>query len=133
MPTSSTHNISDTALRPVHNAAGYARALREIAQLMGAKPRSAEGDRRDILVTLVQAYEAQRFPITAPDPIAAIHFMMDQKGLGRRDLEPAIGSRARVGEILNRRRPLTLNMIRQLSALLEIPADVLIQPYTTSA
>ena len=131
--TGLTRNASDAVLRPIHSAAAHARALREIARLMGAKPRTAKGDRLDILVTLVQAYEAERFPIAAPDPIAAIRFMMEQKGLDRRDLEPAIGSRARVAEILNRRRPLTLNMIRELSTLLEIPADVLVRPYETGA
>lgn len=131
--TGSTRKISDAAMRPIHSAAAHTRALREIDRLMGAKPRTAAGDRLDILVTLVQAYEAERFPIAAPDPIEAIRFMMEQKGLTRRDLESTIGSRARVAEILNRRRPLTLNMIRDLSALLEIPADVLIQPYATGS
>jgi len=96
---------------------------------MAARPRTPEGDRLDVLVTLVEAYEARQYPVTAPDPIAAVAFMMEQKGLSRRDLEPAVGSRARVAEILNRRRPLTLPMIRALSALLDLPADILIRPY----
>jgi HTH-type transcriptional regulator/antitoxin HigA len=79
----------------------------------------------------VANYRGQQHPIPAPDPIVAILFMMGQKGLTRRDLEPAIGSRSRVSEILNRRRPLTLPMVRALSALLEIPIDVLVQPYDT--
>jgi HTH-type transcriptional regulator / antitoxin HigA len=99
---------------------------------MGASLGSPEGDRLDILTTLIEAYEAAHFPIEAPDPVNAILFMMGQKQLSRRDLEPAIGSRARVAEILNRRRPLTLPMIRALSVVLDIPADVLIQPYETS-
>ena len=82
-----------------------------------------------MLATLIEAYEARQYPILAPDPIAAVMFMMEQKGLTRRDLEPAIGSRGRVSEILNRRRPLTLPMVRALSALLHIPTDVLVQPY----
>ena len=80
-------------------------------------------------MTLIEAYEAKHFPIPVPDPIAAIEFMMEQKGLSRRDLEPAIGSRGRVSEVLTRKRPLTLPMVRELSALLQIPAAVLVQPY----
>jgi HTH-type transcriptional regulator/antitoxin HigA len=82
-----------------------------------------------VLVTLIEAYEAKHFPITAPDPIAAIEFMMEQKGLTRRDLERAIGSRGRVSEVLTRKRPLTLPMVRELSALLQIRAAVLVQSY----
>jgi HTH-type transcriptional regulator / antitoxin HigA len=88
-----------------------------------------EGDRRDVLATLVAAWEARHMLIEAPDPIAAILFMMEQNGLQRRDLEPAIGSRARAVEILNRRRALTLPMIRALSRLLALQADVLVQGY----
>jgi HTH-type transcriptional regulator/antitoxin HigA len=104
--------------------------LAEIEALMRAGPGTPEGDRLDVLATLVEAWEARHVPIEAPDPVAAILFMMDQKGLSRRDLEPAIGSRARVAEILNRRRALTLPMIRALSRLLDLPADVLTQAYT---
>ena len=118
-------------VQPVRTDADYRRALNEITALMDARPQTEEGDRLDILVTLVEAYEAAQTPISAPDPVHAIHFMMDQKRLSRRDLEPAIGSRARVAEILNRRRPLTLPMIRALSRLLDLPADVLVQPYET--
>ncbi|MGH7059097.1 MAG: helix-turn-helix domain-containing protein [Stellaceae bacterium] len=84
-----------------------------------------------MLSTLIEAYEALHHPIPAPDPIAAILVMMEQKGLTRRDLEPAIGSRGRVSEILNRKRPLTLPMVRALSVLLHIPTEVLVQPYET--
>jgi HTH-type transcriptional regulator / antitoxin HigA len=98
---------------------------------MHVRKGTPEGDRLDVLVTLVEAWEARHIPIDAPDPIAAITFMMEQKGLVRRDLEPAIGSRARVAEILNRRRALTLPMIRALSRLLDLPADVLVQSYQT--
>jgi HTH-type transcriptional regulator/antitoxin HigA len=104
-------------------------ALAEIETLMRAEPGTPEGNRLDVLATLVEAWEARHMPIEAPDPIAAILFMMEQKGLQRRDLEPAIGSRARVAEILNRRRALTLPMIRALSRLLDLPADVLVQDY----
>jgi len=104
-------------------------ALAEIETLMRAEPGTPEGNWLDVLATLVEAWEARHMPIEVPDPIAAILFMMEQKGLQRRDLEPAIGSRARVAEILNRRRALTLPMIRALSRLLDLPADVLVQDY----
>jgi HTH-type transcriptional regulator/antitoxin HigA len=103
--------------------------LIEIESLMAAGPDTPEGDRLDVLVSLVEAWEARHVSVEAPDPVAAIVFMMEQKGLSRRDLEPAIGSRARVAEILNRRRALTLPMIRALSRLLDLPADVLVAGY----
>ncbi len=118
-------------VQSVRTDADYQAALAEIATLMGAGRDTPEGERLDVLATLVEAYEATCFPIDAPDPIAAILFMMEQKHLTRRDLEPAIGSRARVAEVLNRRRALTLPMIRSLNRMLDIPADVLIQAYET--
>jgi HTH-type transcriptional regulator/antitoxin HigA len=118
-------------MRPIRTDADHRAALAEIETLMNALPGSPEGDRLDVLATLVEVYETAHVPIAAPDPISAILFMMEQKQLSRRDLEPAIGSRARVAEVLNRRRPLTLPMIRALSRALDIPADVLIQPYET--
>ncbi len=118
-------------VHPIRTEADHRAALAEIAALMDAKMGTPEGDRLDVLATLVEAYEGAHFRIETPDPIAAIRFMMEQKQLSRRDLEPAIGSRARVAEVLNRRRALTLPMIRRLSRLLDIPADVLIQPYKT--
>ena len=120
-------------IRPIRTEAQYRAALREIEQLWKAEPGSPEEDQVEVLATLVEAYEAKHHPIRAPDPIAAIEFMMEQKGLSRRDLEPAIGSRGRVSEILNRKRPLTLPMVRALSALLHIPAEVLVQPYETQS
>jgi len=120
-------------LRPIRTDEDHAWALREVEALMRAEAGTPEGDRLDLLVTLVEAFEAKRWPIEAPDPIEAISFMMEQKGLSRHDLEPAIGSRGRVAEILNRRRPLTLPMIRNLAKLLGVPADVLVQPYQTHA
>jgi HTH-type transcriptional regulator/antitoxin HigA len=102
-------------VRPIRTEADHQAALAEIATLMDAKMGTSEGDRLDILVTLVEAYETAHIPIEAPDPISAIVFMMEQKQFSRRDLEPAIGSRARVAEVLNRRRALTLPMIRRLS------------------
>lgn len=118
-------------VRPIRTEADYRAALKEAERLWDAESGTPEGDQVEVLSTLIEAYEAKQHPIPAPDPIAAILFMMEQKGLTRRDLEPAIGSRSRVSEILNRRRPLTLPMVRALSALLNIPIDVLVQPYET--
>jgi HTH-type transcriptional regulator/antitoxin HigA len=120
------HNVT---VRPIRTAADHRAALTEIETLMRAKAGTPDGDRLDVLATLVEAWEARHVPIPAPDPITAILFMMEQKGLERRDLEPAIGSRARVAEILNRKRALTLPMIRALSRLLDLPADALVQAY----
>ncbi len=131
--TRSTRRPSDAGdgvkVRPIRSVADHRAALAEIERLMHAGKGTTEGDRLDVLVTLVEAWESRHVPIEAPDPIAAILFMMEQKGLTRRDLEPAIGSRARVAEILNRRRALTLPMIRVLGHLLDLPADILVQLY----
>jgi HTH-type transcriptional regulator / antitoxin HigA len=115
-------------IHPIHTEADYKVTLKEISTLMESDPDvgSSEGDRLDILVTLVQAYEAKHLPITAPDPVEAIKFRMDQSGLSVKDLEPMIGKSNRVYEILNRKRPLTLTMIRKLHQSLGIPANVLI-------
>jgi len=124
-------------IRPIRTRADYRAALKEAERLWNADPGTPEGDRVDVLVTLIEAYEAKHHPIPAPDPIAAIEFMMEKKGLTRRDLEPAIRGfnprtgRGRVSEVPTRKRPLTLPMVRALSALLEIPTDVLVQPYET--
>jgi len=118
-------------IRPIRTEADYRKALKQVERLWDAEPGTLDGDQVEVLSTLIEAYEEQHHSIPAPDPIAAIMFMMEQKGLTRRDLEPAVGSRARVSEILNRRRPLTLPMVRALSALLNIPIDVLAQPYET--
>jgi HTH-type transcriptional regulator/antitoxin HigA len=118
-------------IRPIKTKTDYRAALKEAERLWDAEPGTPAGDRVDVLVTLIEAYEAKHWPIPAPDPIAAIEFMMEQKGLSRRHLEPAIGSRGRVSEVLTRKRPLTLPMVRELSALLDIPTDVLVQPYET--
>src|SRR5436309_10817392 len=116
-------------IHPIKTEADYRRALAEAERLWDADPGTPDGDYVDVLSTLIEAYEARHYPIPAPDPIAAIEFMIEQKGLTRRDLEPAIGSRGRVSEVLNRKRPLTLPMVRALSALLQIPTDILVQPY----
>jgi HTH-type transcriptional regulator/antitoxin HigA len=116
-------------IKPIRTEEDYERALGEVEQLANAQPGTPEGDRLEVLMILVEAYEDEHYPILPPDPIAAIEYYMESRGLTRRDLEPYIGSRARVSEILNKRRPLTLRMIRDLEAGLGIPAEVLIQPY----
>mgnify|MGYP001029453420 CR=1 FL=1 len=113
-------------IRPVQSEADYAFALSEIDRLMDARLGSPDGVMLDALVTLVEAWERRHAPIDPPDPIAAIEFRMDQMGLARKDLEPIIGSRGRVSEILSGRRSLTLSMIRRLHGSLGIPAEVLI-------
>lgn len=124
----STRRRSDEIkVRPVRNERDYEAALTDIDALMDAAPGTPEGDRLDVLVTLVEAYEARHWPIGAPDPIDAIRIRMEQKHLRRRDLEPMIGSRGRVSEVLSRKRALTLPMIRRLSKGLDLRADVLIQ------
>lgn len=115
-------------IRPIHTKADYQATLKEVATLVAADPESGtpDGDRLDILATLVQAYESRHFPISAPDPVEAIKFRMEQSGLSVKDLEPIIGKSNRVYEVLNRKRPLTLAMIRRLHHGLGIPAQVLI-------
>ncbi len=103
--------------------------MKEIERLMDAKPGTPAGDRLDILTTLIERYESQHEPIDPPDPIDALLYYMESRGLTRRDLEPYLGSRARVAEVLNRRLALTIDMIRKLHAGLGIAADVLIRPY----
>ena len=114
---------------PIRTEADYETALAEIERLFDAAPDTSEGDRLDVLATLVEAYEEQHYSIPAPDPIEAIQYYMESRGLSRRDLEPYLGSRARVAEVLNRKRPLSLEMIRRLHTGLGIVADILIQPY----
>jgi HTH-type transcriptional regulator / antitoxin HigA len=114
-------------IEPIKNQRDYRRALKAIEGLMMAKRNTPEGDRLDILVTLVEAWEQKRYPLDLPDPVEAIKFHMDQKGLEPRDLIRFIGSRNRVHEVLNRRRPLTLKMIRRLHEGLGIPAESLIK------
>ncbi len=116
-------------IRPIKTEADYQAVLEEIERLFEAAPDTPEGDRLEILTTLVEAYEEKHYPVPLPDPIEAIEYFMESRGLSRRDLEPYIGSRGRVAEILNRKRPLTIEMIRRLHAGLGIPAEVLIQPY----
>lgn len=115
-------------LKPIRSEADYEQALAEVERLWGARSGTLEGDRLDVLATLIGAYEAQRHPIDPPDPIEAIRFRMEQQGLTRKDLEPLIGSRARVAEVLSRKRGLSIEMIRRLHDSLGISAEVLIRP-----
>jgi HTH-type transcriptional regulator/antitoxin HigA len=116
-------------IRPIKTEADYQAALKEIEYLFDATPNTPEGDRLQVLTTLVAAYEEQHYSIPAPDPIEAVLYHMESRGLTRRDLEPYIGNRARVSEILNRKRPLTLRMIQRLHSELGIAAEVLLKPY----
>ena len=115
-------------IHPIRTKADYKRALREVSAYFDDEPEpgSADGDRFEILTTLVEAYEAKHFPIDAPDPIEAIRFRMEQGGLTVKDLVPSIGQPNRVYEVLNRKRGLTLEMIRNLHRNLGIPAESLI-------
>jgi len=113
-------------IRPIKTNEDYEIALNRVSGLMDAKRGTPQGDELDILATLVDAYENQRFPIGAPDPVAAILFRMEQLGYNRRDLEPFIGTRARVSEVLNRKRGLSIRQIRQLHTGLNIPLENLI-------
>ena len=115
-------------IRPIRSAEDHERALERIEALMSAEYGTPEGDELDVLSTLVDAYEREHFPIGSPDPVEAIQFRMEQMGLERKDLEPFIGSRARVSEVLNRRRGLSLGMIRSLHRNLDIPLEALIGP-----
>jgi HTH-type transcriptional regulator / antitoxin HigA len=114
-------------IRPIKTKEDYRATLREIESLMRAEPETPEGERLDVLVTLVEAYERQHFPLDLPDPVEAVKFVMDQRGLTVKDLEPIIGHSNRVYEILNHKRPLTLKMIRNLHTELGIPAECLIR------
>ena len=114
-------------IQPIRTKRDYPRALKEIEQLMDAKRGTPEGDRLDVLVTLVEAWEAKHYPIDLPDPVEAIKYHMEQKGLEPRDLVRFIGSRNRVYEVLNRKRPLTLRMVWRLHHGLGIPAESLIR------
>jgi HTH-type transcriptional regulator / antitoxin HigA len=117
----------EITVRPIHNEVDYEATLADVDSLMEAIPGTPEGDRLDVLVTLIEAYEARHWSIEKPDPIEAIRIRMEHKNLRQRDLEPMIGSRRRVSEVLSRKRALTLPMIRRLAKGLDLPADVLIQ------
>lgn len=116
-------------LRPIRSKREHQAALKEAETLWDAPEGSPEADRLEVLTLLIEAYEREHFPIEDPDPIDFLQHVMEARELTRRDLEPFIGSRARVAEVLNRVRPLTLDMIRKLARGLELPADVLIRGY----
>lgn len=113
-------------IRPIKSEQDYERALERLAELMDATPNTEAGDELDVLATLVEAYELRHFPIEAADPVDAILFRMEQQGIERKDLEPYLGSRHRVSEVLNRKRGLSLEMIRRLHGGLGIPLEVLV-------
>ena len=117
-------------IRPIRTRDDYKAAMREVSAYFDNEPTpgTPDGDRFEILLTLVEAYESKHYPIELPDPVDAIKFRMDQAGLTPKDLVPVIGRLNRVYEILNRKRPLTLNMIWKLHEKLGIPAECLIQP-----
>lgn len=114
-------------ITPIKTQRDYRRVLKEIEGLMRAKRNTPEGDRLDVLVTLVEAWERKRYPLDLPDAVEAIKYHMEQSGLEPTDLIPFIGSRNRVHEVLNRKRPLTLKMIQRLYEGLGIPAESLIK------
>lgn len=116
-------------LRPIRTKREYAAALREAERLWDAPEKSPEVEQLEVLSLLIEDYERRHFPIDSPDPIDFLLNVMEWRGLTRKDLEPYLGSRARVAEVLNRIRPLSLEMIRRLATGLKLPADVLIQSY----
>jgi HTH-type transcriptional regulator/antitoxin HigA len=115
-------------VKPIRSKADYEAALAEVERLWGAKSGTPRGDRLDVLATLIDSYESEHYPIDPPDPIEAIKFRMEQQNLTRKDLEGILGTRTRVAEVLNRRRGLSINMIRRLHERLGISTDVLIRP-----
>ena len=119
-------------IKPIRTEDDYRAALADIDRLMDAEPDTPEGDRLDVLATLVEAWEEKHVPIEEPDPIEAIRHRMEALGMDRKELEALIGGRGRVSEVLNRKRPLSLAMIRRLSETLRIPAGALIRPYETT-
>lgn len=121
--------MSEVMVHPIRTEQDYEAALEEVGRLMTARPGMPEGDQLDVLSTLVEAYEAEHYPIDAPDPVNLLEFAMEQRGATRADLEPIVGSRGRVSEVLTRKRSLTLAMIRKLNQEWGLPADVLVQSY----
>lgn len=115
-------------IKPIKTKKDYEAALSQIEKHFDAKPNTPEGDFLDVLATLVEVYEERHFPIKDPDPVDAINYFLESRGLERKDLENYLGSRAKVSEVLNRKRGLSLNMIRKLRFQLGIPADILLKP-----
>ena len=115
-------------IKPLRTKKDYQAALKDVERLWGAKDGIPDGDRLDVLATLIESYEDAHYRMDPPDPIEAIKFRMEQQGLSRKDLKPLIGTRTRVAEVLNRRRGLSIEMIRRLHKSLGISAEVLIRP-----
>jgi HTH-type transcriptional regulator/antitoxin HigA len=115
-------------VKPIRTERDYEAALAEVERLWGAKAGTPKGDRLDVLATLIDVYESKHFPMDPPDPIEAIKFRMEQQNLTRKDLEGIVGSRTRIAEVLNRRRGLSINMIRRLHEKLGISTEILIRP-----
>lgn len=115
-------------VKPIRSEKDYEAAMAEVESLWGSKSGTAKGDRLDVLATLIEFWEAAHYPMDQPDPIEAIKFRMEQQGLTRKDLEGIIGTRARIAEVLDRKRGLSIAMIRRLNAELHIPAEILIKP-----
>jgi HTH-type transcriptional regulator / antitoxin HigA len=120
-------------IKPIKTEEDYRTALKRAAEIWDAQPNTSDADELEVLLPLIEDYEEIHYHIDHPDPVEAIKIRMQELGLTRKDLEPCIGSRGRVSDILNRRRPLTLLMIRRLSAKLGLPGDVLIWPYPLSS
>ena len=120
--------MKNRQIKPIRTKKDYEAALVELEKLWGSKSGTTAGDRLDVIATLIDAYEAEHFPMEPPNPIEAIKFRMEQQGLTRKDLEPLIGTRTRVAEVLNGRRSLSIAMIRRLNDKLGISAEVLIRP-----
>jgi HTH-type transcriptional regulator/antitoxin HigA len=118
-------------IRPIKNEKDHEAALKEVESLWESRPGTPEGDRLEILTTLIEAYEAQTHPFDLPDPIEAIRYHLESRGWSHRELEPVLGDSKQVQEILDRKRPLTLSMVRGLHQHLGIPAEILIQHYET--
>lgn len=116
-------------IKPIKTEQDYQFALERLEEIFDAKPNSKEGDELEILSILIEKYESKHFPIEMPDPIEAIKFRMDQLGIKQKDLAEAVGFNSRVSEILNKKRKLTIEMVRNLSEKLRIPTEVLIQKY----
>src|ERR1700716_4163983 len=121
--------VKEMDVRPIRTKRDYHAALKEADALWDSRPGSKESDRLEVLTLLIPTYESEHYPIPDHDPIELLLHVMESRALTRKDLEPYIGSRARVAEVLNRVRPLTLEMIRRLAAELKIPAEVLIKSY----
>lgn len=125
--------MESIAVRPIKSEEDYLRALARIDELVDAEPGTSQAEYLEVLSILVADYEDRHHAIEPPDPVAFLAYVLESRGYTRKDLEPFIGSRARVAEIMNRRRPLTMDMVRRLSKGLDLPADVLIQPYVTQS